>query len=141
MGRIQRSMCAGMLGLEAVVLFLTIPVMLTLTDVSTGTGIAVGTVLTVADDGVGVRHAAPGTGLRTMRERAERHGGWFEVRAADTGGALVQWAVPIRAAAGTSDPSVVGNLPLDAGRWSLPPDVEPGSPQSPVVAQLREVTR
>jgi hypothetical protein len=41
-------MCAGMLGLEAVVLFLTIPVMLTLTEVSTGTGVAVGAGLTVA---------------------------------------------------------------------------------------------
>jgi high-affinity Fe2+/Pb2+ permease len=37
-----------MLGLEAVVLFLTIPVMLTLTDVSTGAGVAVGAGLTVA---------------------------------------------------------------------------------------------
>jgi hypothetical protein len=37
-----------MLGLETVVLFLTIPVMLTLTDVSTGAGVAVGTTLTVA---------------------------------------------------------------------------------------------
>src|SRR5690348_13501869 len=48
MGRTQRSMCAGMLGLEAVVLFLTIPVMLTLTSVSTGAGVAVGGGLTVA---------------------------------------------------------------------------------------------
>lgn len=48
MGRTQRSMCAGMLGLEAVVLFLTIPVMLTLTSVSTGAGVSVGGGLTVA---------------------------------------------------------------------------------------------
>ncbi len=48
MGRIQRSMCAGMLGLEAVVLFLTTPVLLTLTDVSTGVGLAVGLGLTLA---------------------------------------------------------------------------------------------
>src|SRR4051794_32064784 len=48
MGRTQRAMCAGMLGLEAVVLFLTIPVMLTLTEVSTGAGVAVGAGLTVA---------------------------------------------------------------------------------------------
>jgi hypothetical protein len=48
MGRTQRAMCAGMLGLETVVLFLTIPVMLTLTSVSTGAGIAVGAGLTVA---------------------------------------------------------------------------------------------
>jgi hypothetical protein len=48
MGRIQRSLCAGMLGLEAVVLFLTVPVMLTLTDVSTGAGVSVGVGLTAA---------------------------------------------------------------------------------------------
>jgi hypothetical protein len=48
MGRTQRSLCAGMLALEAVVLFLTMPVMLTLTDVSTGTGVAVAAGLTVA---------------------------------------------------------------------------------------------
>jgi hypothetical protein len=47
MGRTQRAMCAGMLGLETVVLFLTIPVMLTLTSVSTAAGIAVGAGLTV----------------------------------------------------------------------------------------------
>ena len=41
-------MCAGMLGLEAVVLFLTTPVMLTLTDVDTGVALAVGLGLTLA---------------------------------------------------------------------------------------------
>ena len=48
MGRIQRSMCAGMLGLQAVVLFLTTPVLLTLTDVATPTGLAVGLGLAAA---------------------------------------------------------------------------------------------
>ncbi len=48
MGRLQRAMCAGMLGLEAVVLFLTTPVMLTLTDVRTGLALGVGVGLTVA---------------------------------------------------------------------------------------------
>lgn len=48
MGRTQRSMCAGMLGLEAVVVFLTIPVMVTLAQVSTGAAVAVGGGLTVA---------------------------------------------------------------------------------------------
>jgi hypothetical protein len=47
MGRIQRAMCAGMLGLEAVVLFLTTPVMLTLTDVRTTVALTAGLGLTV----------------------------------------------------------------------------------------------
>jgi hypothetical protein len=48
MGRIQRSMCAGMLGLQAVVLFLTTPVLLRLTDLDTSTGVVVGLGLAVA---------------------------------------------------------------------------------------------
>jgi hypothetical protein len=47
MGRVQRAMCAGMLGLQAVVLFLTTPVMLTLTDVPTVAALVVGLGLTV----------------------------------------------------------------------------------------------
>jgi hypothetical protein len=47
MGRIQRAMCAGMLGLEAVVLFLTTPVMLTLTEVRTTVALTVGLGLTL----------------------------------------------------------------------------------------------
>ena len=47
-GRVQRSLCAGMLGLEAMVVFLTTPVMLTVTDVSTTAGLVVGIGLTVA---------------------------------------------------------------------------------------------
>jgi hypothetical protein len=38
----MRVMCSGVLALQAVVLGLTTPVLLTLTDVSTGTGLAVG---------------------------------------------------------------------------------------------------
>jgi len=48
MGRVRRSMCAGMLGLQAVVVFLTTPVLLTLTDVATGVGLAIGLGLTLA---------------------------------------------------------------------------------------------
>lgn len=48
MGRIQRAMCSGMLVLEAIVLFLTTPVLLTLTDISTGVALAIGLGLTVA---------------------------------------------------------------------------------------------
>lgn len=48
MGRIQRAMCSGMLGLESVVLLLTTPVMLSLTDISTAVALIVGLGLTVA---------------------------------------------------------------------------------------------
>ena len=47
-GRVQRSLCAGMLGLEAMVVFLTTPVMLTVTDVSTTAALVVGLGLTSA---------------------------------------------------------------------------------------------
>jgi hypothetical protein len=48
MGRIQRAMCSGMLGLETVVLFLTVPVMLSLTDVDTVAALVIGVGLTLA---------------------------------------------------------------------------------------------
>ena len=48
MGRIQRAMCAGMLMLQAVVLFLTTPVLLVLTDVGTVPGLVLGIGLTLA---------------------------------------------------------------------------------------------
>ncbi len=66
MGRTQRAMCSGMLGLEAVVLFLTIPVMLTLTSVSTTAAVAAGGGLTVA--------CVLGAGL--MRRRVGGPLGW-----------------------------------------------------------------
>lgn len=48
MGRIQRAMCGGILALEAVVLFLTTPVLLTLTEVGTTWSLVIGLGLTVA---------------------------------------------------------------------------------------------
>jgi uncharacterized membrane protein YciS (DUF1049 family) len=48
MGRIQRAMCAGMLLLQAVVVFLTTPVLLVLTDVGTVLGLVLGLGLTLA---------------------------------------------------------------------------------------------
>ena len=47
MGRVQRAMCAGMLLLQAVVVFLTTPVLLVLTDVGTATGLVLGLGLTL----------------------------------------------------------------------------------------------
>jgi len=41
-GRIQRSMLAGMLGLQAMVMFMTTPVLVVITDVPTGAGLAIG---------------------------------------------------------------------------------------------------
>jgi hypothetical protein len=48
MGRIQRAMCAGMLGLQSVVLLLTVPVMLSLTEVGTAVALVVGLGLMLA---------------------------------------------------------------------------------------------
>lgn len=48
MTSVQRSLCAGILGLQAVVLLLTTPVMLTLTDIPTVLGLVIGLGLTVA---------------------------------------------------------------------------------------------
>lgn len=47
MRSVQLSLCAGMLILQAVVLFLTTPVLLSLTDVPTWLGVAIGIGLTV----------------------------------------------------------------------------------------------
>ncbi|GAA2016158.1 MULTISPECIES: DUF4233 domain-containing protein [Nocardioides] len=44
----KRGMCAAILSLEAITLGLTTPVLLTLTDVSTGVGLAIGLGLAVA---------------------------------------------------------------------------------------------
>ena len=48
MRSLQRSMCAAMLTLQAVVLFLTTPVMISVSDVGVPTALAVGLGLTVA---------------------------------------------------------------------------------------------
>jgi hypothetical protein len=47
-GRTRRSMCAGILGLQAVVFLLTTPLLLVQTDVGTGAGLGIGVGLTVA---------------------------------------------------------------------------------------------
>lgn len=47
MRSVQRSLCAGMLALQAVVLFLTTPVLLSLTEVGTVAGLTIGIGLTV----------------------------------------------------------------------------------------------
>ena len=47
-GPVQRALAAGMLGLQSVVLLLTTPVMLSLTDVGTAPALLIGLGLTVA---------------------------------------------------------------------------------------------
>lgn len=47
-GRMQRVLCSGILGLQSVVLLLTTPVLLVLTEVSTPLGLAIGLGLTAA---------------------------------------------------------------------------------------------
>jgi len=48
MGKVQRSMCAGILGLEALALVPFTPVLLSLTDLGTGPAVAIGVGLIVA---------------------------------------------------------------------------------------------
>jgi signal transduction histidine kinase len=52
--------------------------------------------LTVTDDGVGVEPARARGGLVNMRERAEKHGGQFEIRPARPHGTVIYWAIPLR---------------------------------------------
>ncbi|MGW7607398.1 sensor histidine kinase [Streptomyces sp. NPDC054766] len=51
--------------------------------------------LKVSDDGVGIPADGRRSGLRNMAERAEQLGGRLEVAASGTGGALVDWQVPL----------------------------------------------
>jgi hypothetical protein len=47
-GKVQRAMCAGILGLQAMALVPFTPVLLSLTDIGTGTAVAIGVGLIVA---------------------------------------------------------------------------------------------
>ena len=51
-------------------------------------------VLRVTDDGRGLDESVPESGLRNMRERAERRGGTFVVESARGEGTSVTWTVP-----------------------------------------------
>ncbi|MCM0677407.1 GAF domain-containing protein [Micromonospora phytophila] len=51
--------------------------------------------VTVTDDGVGCDPAAARGGLVNLRERAERHGGAFEVRPVTPHGTQLYWSVPL----------------------------------------------
>jgi PAS domain S-box-containing protein len=53
-------------------------------------------VVRISDDGIGPSHLAddPGTGLRSMSERAKRRHGEFAVSSAAHGGTTVEWRVP-----------------------------------------------
>ncbi|PZF84538.1 sensor histidine kinase [Micromonospora endophytica] len=52
--------------------------------------------LVVTDDGVGCDPAAARGGLVNLRERADRHGGTFEVRPGQPRGTELCWSVPLR---------------------------------------------
>jgi signal transduction histidine kinase len=49
----------------------------------------------VHDDGVGVAGIQERGGLVNLRQRADRHGGSFEVRAGEPAGTLLEWSVPV----------------------------------------------
>ena len=50
----------------------------------------------VTDNGVGCDPAAARGGLINLRERAERHGGAFEVRPTEPRGTQLHWSIPLR---------------------------------------------
>jgi two-component system, NarL family, sensor histidine kinase DevS len=52
--------------------------------------------LIVSDDGRGLRDDAPQSGLRNIRERAERLGGRCHVESASGAGTTISWSVPAR---------------------------------------------
>jgi signal transduction histidine kinase len=59
-------------------------------------------VLVVRDDGRGFTASTdgPGRGLRNMRSRAERLGGYFHVAPAANGGTKLEWRVPVKPSTG-----------------------------------------
>jgi hypothetical protein len=99
MGRIQRAMCAGMLGLQSVVMLLTTPVLLTLTEVPTAVALVIGLGLTVA--------CVVAAGL--MRRRAGGMLGW----AVQVASIALGFVVPAMFALG------VVFLALFAGSWFM----------------------
>ncbi|MFD0968350.1 GAF domain-containing sensor histidine kinase [Plantactinospora endophytica] len=50
----------------------------------------------VVDDGVGTDPAQARSGLVNLRERAERHGGAFEIARTEPTGTTIEWRVPLR---------------------------------------------
>lgn len=52
--------------------------------------------LRVEDDGVGIPEGGRRSGLRNMRERAERQGGSFSTRTRPGGGTILVWRVPLK---------------------------------------------
>ena len=99
LGRTRRAMCAGMLGLQSVVVFLTTPVMLALDLAGTTAGLVIGLGLTVACL----------AGAATMRGK---YGGWlgWAVQAASI---ALGFVVPMMFVLG------VIFLLLYAGSWML----------------------
>jgi GAF domain-containing protein len=53
--------------------------------------------LCVADDGVGIATTGRRSGLKNMADRARSLGGEFDIRAADGGGTVLEWRVPLPA--------------------------------------------
>jgi signal transduction histidine kinase len=52
--------------------------------------------LTVIDNGVGLGQSTRRSGLASLNRRAERHGGYLDVRDTPEGGLRLQWSIPIR---------------------------------------------
>jgi signal transduction histidine kinase len=59
-------------------------------------------ILTVRDDGSGIKDTARRSGLANLAERAAQLGGALEIRSAETGGTELGWQVPLPEAAATA---------------------------------------
>ena len=59
-------------------------------------------VVEVIDDGGGIPVGVNESGLRNMRERAQRRGGILEVKPGPAGGTHVRWSIPARSTPGAS---------------------------------------
>jgi len=60
--------------------------------------------LAVSDDGVGLGQPSRGSGLTTMRQRAEHRGGTFTASTGDTGGTRLTWTAPLEPIPRSEDP-------------------------------------
>jgi signal transduction histidine kinase len=70
------------------------------TEVSVRLQVAHEVTLRVSDNGSGIARDAVHSGLRNMRQRAQKHGGRCQVTKTSPHGTLIEWAVPLRATRG-----------------------------------------
>jgi signal transduction histidine kinase len=76
-------------------------------------------ILTVRDDGSGIKDTTRRSGLANLAERAAQLGGALEIRSAETGGTELRWQVPLPQTSATADEPGQGQ-PAGELRSALP---------------------